>query len=564
MLLNLHVKNMMLIENVDISFTDHLNILTGETGAGKSIIIGSIALALGGRTNKDMIRKGCEYGQVELLFVIENPDTTMQLREMGIEVPDGELLISRTLYESRVVNKLNDETVTAARLRSVSEILLDMHAQNEQQSLAKKGYQMGILDRYGECDIAPLRNKVSAAYQMYRKAKEAYDGCCLSDAEQKRKMDILSYELQEIHAAMLSPGEDEVLERDYNRMKNSRELMEYIAQVYAITGYENDGSAGSQISTACGAMNRAGEIDDSLSSLNGQLADIESYISDFNREIADYIDGLQFDESSFVQIEQRLDTINSLKMKYGDSIETILEYAQAKQEEYDALLDYDAMTARLKDECERCQKQYETLAVQLSDQRIAWAKKLSEAIRQSLLDLNFLNVEFSVAVHPVQTYSASGMDEVVFMISTNVGEKMRPLAETASGGEKSRVMLAIKAVLADTDAIDTLIFDEIDVGISGRTAQKVSEKLYQIAMHHQVISITHLPQIAAMADAHYCIEKHVENDKTVTRIRHLTEDETVEELARLIGGVEITDTVIGSAKEMKLMADQIKENLAKL
>lgn len=559
MLLNLHVKNMMLIENVDISFTDHLNILTGETGAGKSIIIGSIALALGGRANKDLIRKGADFGQVELLFSIEKESTFSMLKELEIEAPEGELLISRTLYENRVVNKINDQTVTAARLKAVSEVLLDLHAQHEQQALTKKGYQMDIVDRYGEAVIGELKASVSEAYYVYKKAQEALESDSMSETEKKRTMDLLRYELDEIAAANLTVGEDEELQRLYKKMKNSRELITYVSQVHGITGYEEDCSAGSLIGKAAALMGQAVELDEDLNGLNSQMMDIEALISDFNRELTDYIDSMQFDEQQFVNIEQRLDVINGLKVKYGNSIEDILAYAQKKQLEYDKLLDYEAYVERLKKQLAEAKKTYKDLAEKLHVQRVSYGLELSEKIQEALIDLNFLNVDFEIVVNGVETCSAAGMDEIIFMISTNVGEKKRPMSEVASGGELSRIMLAVKAVLADTDAIDTLIFDEIDVGISGRTAQKVSEKLYQIAKQHQVISITHLPQIAAMADAHYCIEKKVVGDKTLTEIVKLSENETVGELARLIGGVEITETVLKSAREMKAMAMQVKE-----
>lgn len=559
MLLNLHVKNMMLIENVDISFTDHLNILTGETGAGKSIIIGSIALALGGRANKDLIRKGADCGQVELLFSVERESTRAMLKALEIETEDGELLISRTLYENRVVNKMNDQTVTAAKLKAAAEVLLDLHAQHEQQALTKKGYQMDIVDRYGEEDIGELKVLVSEAYEAYRRAKAALEQNSMSGTERKRTMDLLRYELDEIAAANLSAGEDERLMKRYQKMKNGRELLTHVNQVHEITGYEADGSAGSLIGRASAWMEQASALDDDLLGLYSQIMDIEALISDFNRELSDYGDKMQFDAQQFSETEQRLDVINGLKVKYGNTIEDILSYAGKKQEELDKLSDYEGYLKSLEKRLHEAAHSYQELADRLHERRVFYAKKLSGEILASLQDLNFMNVDFEIAVNASETYSALGMDEVIFMISTNAGEKRRPMSDVASGGELSRIMLAVKAVLADTDAIDTLIFDEIDVGISGRTAQRVSEKLHRIARQHQVISITHLPQIAAMADAHYCIEKRVTGDKTVTDIVRLSESETVDELARLIGGVEITKTVLSSAREMKAMAKKVKE-----
>lgn len=561
MLLNLHVKNMMLIENADVSFTDHLNILTGETGAGKSIIIGSIALALGGRVNKELIRRGAEYGQVELLFSIEQDSTRQMLSALDIDDTDGELLISRRLYENRVINKINDQTVTAAKLKAVAEVLLDLHAQHEQQALTKKGYQMDILDRYGEEGISGLKTQVSDSYQAYKKASEALEAENISDTEQKRTMDLIQYELEEINAANLMIGEDEALDKLYKKMKNSKELMQYVQMVHAITGYEQEESAGSLIGRAASLMNQAKELDDALSELDSQMMDIEALISDFNREIADYADSMQFDGQQFAETRARLDVINSLKVKYGNTIEDILAYAKVQEKKYEKLVNHSAYIAELEAERSKCEKTYRRLAEELHRERTVCAERLQKEIMDALIDLNFLNVDFEIMIKKLETYGKSGMDEVVFMISTNVGETKRPLSEVASGGELSRIMLAVKAVLADKDDIDTLIFDEIDVGISGRTAQMVSEKLHQIARHHQVISITHLPQIAAMADAHYRIQKQVIGDKTVTDIVKLDEEETVEELARLLGGVEVTETVMDNAREMKEMAMKVKQNL---
>ncbi len=560
MLLNLHVKNMMLIEHADINFTDNLNILTGETGAGKSILIGSIVLALGGRVSKELIRKGAEYGQVELLFSIENETTLDMLHRLEIEDENGELLISRKIYENRVVNKIGDQTVTAAKLKSVAEILLDLHAQHEQQSLTKKGYQMDLLDRYGADEISDLRKQVSSAYYAYKEAEHELLTQDFSDTKRERKMDLISYELEEIRAAMLVAGEDETLSKAYKKMQHMKELIQCVQRVHELTGYEQEESAGSLVGKAVSLMNQASAIDEELAALEGQMMDIEALVSDFNREISDYIDNMQFDEKTFSETEQRIDLINHLKVKYGNTIEEILDYEKMQQEAYDKLVNYAAYIDELKAKKTKLENVYLSLAQKLHEKRLMYAKKLGKEILSSLTDLNFQNAQFEIAVNLQETYSATGIDEVVFMICANVGEKKRPVSEVASGGELSRIMLAIKAVMADKDETDTLIFDEIDVGISGRTAQKVSEKLHQIACHHQVICITHLPQIAAMADSHYRIEKTATDKKTVTQIVRLSEEDTVGELARLLGGVEITDTVMDSAREMKKMAMQIKQH----
>ncbi len=560
MLLNLHVKNLALIDNLDVSFQDHLNILTGETGAGKSIIIGSIALALGSRVNKDFVRAGAEYGLVELLFSIEKESTRQALEALEISpTEDGELLISRKIMDNRVINKLNDQTVTVGKLKEVASVLLDLHAQHEQQSLKQSGYQLDIVDRFGKDKISEVKAQVASAYATYRDVFDKLEEENLSENEQKRTMDLLKYELEEIQAAQLTPGEDEVVQKQYRRMKNSKDIMQDIGQLHSICGYEEHTSAGSMIGAAMSMMERATGLDEELSGLLSQITDIDALLSDFNRELSDYIDSMQFDGEAFAQLEERLDVINTLKVKYGNSIEAILTYAEKNEEKYNQLLHYSEYIEDLKMQYEVAKDAYLSQAELLHKLRVEYAKLLEKEIHDALVDLNFLDVDFSIAVEKLDTFTKNGSDEVSFMISTNVGEKKRLLSEVASGGELSRIMLAVKSVLADEDEIDTLIFDEIDVGISGRTAQKVSEKLCKIANRHQVISITHLPQIAAMADAHYKIEKQVIDGKTITDIKPLSEDSSVEELARLLGGVEITDTVLMNAKEMKDMAVQSKK-----
>ncbi len=560
MLLNLHVKNLALIDNLDVNFQDHLNILTGETGAGKSIIIGSIALALGARVNKDFVREGAEFGLVELLFSVDKAVTREALQSMDIELSeDNQLLISRKIMDNRVINKLNDQTVTVAKLKEASSILLDLHAQHEQQSLKQAGYQLEILDRFGKEKIMPVKQELANIYSAYYEFSVKLEEEGLSENEQKRSLDLLKYELDEIHGAGLTVGEDELLDKQYRRMKNSREIMQDISQIHAICGYEQNDSAGSGIGRALSMMERSANLDDELGNLLSQITDIDALLSDFNRELTDYMDSMQFDGEEYARLEERLDIINTLKVKYGNSIEAILNYAHKNEVKYNQLLHYAEYMEQLKKDFEKAKDAYIDKAIELHGLRCQYAEILQKEIHDALVDLNFLDVDFSIQVQQTDSFSKQGSDDVFFMISTNVGEKKRLLSEVASGGELSRVMLAIKSVLADEDEIDTLIFDEIDVGISGRTAQKVSEKLCTISKRHQVISITHLPQIAAMADSHYKIEKQVKDGKTITDITYLSEKDTIEEIARLLGGVEITDTVLMSAKEMKDMAVQSKK-----
>lgn len=559
MLRNLHIKNMALIDEIEVSFEEGLNILTGETGAGKSIILGAVNIALGGRTGKEMVREGAEYGLVELLFEINEPSSIQLLQQMDVEMSDEQvLIISRRIYPNRVVNKVNDEMVTVAKLKEIAGVLLDIHSQHEHQSLLKKANHLNILDRFGHDTIEEKKKQVRLDYESYAKQKAELEAMQMDEETRKRQMDFMQFEIQEIEAANLQPEEEEQLEQRYRKMLNSRKIMESISKVYQCTGYEQAGSAGEQIGHAFGLISKGLEFDDGLQSLQEQLGTIDSLLNDFNRELSDYIGGLTFDEQEYREVEQRLDCIHNLEAKYGKTIPQVLDYLEEKKAEYARYEDYEVSRQLLEQECKRLLEEYGIHAGELTTARKQAAQQLTQMIAQALEDLNFLDVQFQMEFQTLDQPTKNGLEEAYFIISTNVGEAMRPLWEVASGGELSRIMLAVKSCLAQEDDIDTLIFDEIDVGISGRTAQKVSEKLSALGRRHQVICISHLPQIAAMADAHYKIEKQVEGEKTLTQIARLSDDESITEIARLLGGVEITETVLSSAAEMKDMAMRTK------
>lgn len=559
MLQNLHIKNMALIDELEVNFEEGLNILTGETGAGKSIILGAVTTALGGRTGKEMLREGAEYGLVELLFEITKPQTRMALEAMEIPMPEENvLIISRRIYPNRTVNKVNDEMVTVGKLKEIAGLLIDIHSQHEHQSLLKKSNHLNILDRFGHDKIDECKKNMEQSYTVYAALRDELKSSELDEETRKRQMDFALFEIREIEAADLQPEEEEQLEADYRRMVNGRQIMERISQVYGITGYEQLESSGNQIGRACGELNKAAEYDPELLGLQEQLATIDSLLNDFNRELADYMTEMTFDAEQFQTVETRLDLIHNLEAKYGRTIPDVLDYLERKQAEYEKFVDYETYRETLNANCEKALQDYMHYAKEVSDARRAAADALTEMITEALQDLNFQNVDFQMEFLPLVHPTRNGMEEGYFMISTNVGEPVKPLWEVASGGELSRIMLAVKSCLAEEDDIDTLIFDEIDVGISGRTAQKVSEKLSAIAMRHQVICISHLPQIAAMADAHFKIEKQVVGQKTITGIERLQEEASITEIARMLGGVEITDSVLESAAEMKELAKRTK------
>ncbi len=558
MLHNLYVKNLALIDEIEVEFTKGLNILTGETGAGKSIILGSVNLALGGKYSADIIRKGAEYGYVELTFFVENEAQEEALKRKEIFPEDGVVVLSRKLLHKRSISKINGETVSMAFLKEAASVLIDIHGQHEHQSLLYKKNHLNILDAFARANIKEIKEKLAKAYYLYKDCKEELTQALMDEKERNKEMVFLEFEIQEIREANLSEQEDETLEETYRRMTNGKKIVGNLEEAYEYTGGSHGESASEAISRALRCMQEASGRDEQAQEMFQQLAEIDSLLNDFNRELSDYKMSFEFSEEAFFEVETRLNEINRLKAKYGNSIEEILEYCAKKEERLLKLQDYDSYLAQLEKKTKAAEEEVKTYSGQLSCLRKEEAEKLAGAIRLGLRDLNFLDTQFEIVFHDLDTYTVYGTDEVEFMISMNPGEPVRPLGEVASGGELSRIMLAIKSVMAEKDQIETLIFDEIDVGISGRTAQKVSEKMAFIGRNHQVICITHLAQIAAMADAHYAIEKQVDNGVTKSKIFRLSKEQEIEELARILGGAKITDTVMQSASEMKELAERTK------
>ena len=563
MLTHLHVKNLALIREAEIDFTEGLNILTGETGAGKSIVIGSVSLALGGRVAKDMVRPGADYGLAELVFLVNRKKQREKLLELGITPEDDTVIISRKILEGRSINKINGETVTLSQLKEAAALLIDIHGQHEHQSLLQKKKHLEILDEFAKEELEPVKEKLAAAYREWKDLKKTLSEAQMDEESRLREISLLEFETDEIEKAELTEGEDEELERRYRRMTNGRRLLEAAGNAYALTGYEEETGAGTAVGRAVRELQSVLSLEDEeLSALASQLSDVDGLLNDFNRELSDYLTSLEFDEREFTETEERLNQLNYLKSRYGHTIGEILAYQQKQQERLAALQDYDRYLQELEERLGQAERELGELCERASEIRKRFAEVLCGKIREHLQDLNFLNVEFEMSFEELPEYTAQGRDSAEFLISTNPGEPLRPLMKIASGGELSRIMLAIKTVLADRDEIDAVIFDEIDVGISGRTAQKVSEKMMLIGRTRQVICITHLAQIAAMADSHYRIEKTVEDGGTRTQIRRLNERESVEELARILGGAEITDAVLQNAGEMRTLAKEKKQSAA--
>lgn len=558
LLLNLHVKNLAIIDEIEVDFSDKMNVLTGETGAGKSIIIGSINLALGQKSSRDIIRKGAEYALVELTFQIDREAQREQLEEMGITPEGDEIIISRKITASRSVNRVNGESVTLSMIRQIADMLIDIHGQNEQQSLLHIAKHREIVDRYAKEELGDLTDTMAALYREYQQLQEDWSSGQIPEEERLREISFMEYELEEIREAQIQPGEEEMLEQQYRKLSNAAAIAQGLGEVYALTG-QGSSTASEILDHSLRVMRHLAETDPDMETYADQLSEIDALLNDFNRDISGYMDSFEMDDRQLDEVEKRLDLVRSLQAKYGNTVEQIQDYADRLEEKLQKYQEYQAYREQLEKAITQKQEAMRKTAGKISVIRKKAAVRLEQEIIRALQELNFLQVQFTIAIRPLEHFTSHGQDEVEFMLSTNPGMDLRPLGEAASGGELSRIMLAVKAVLAQHDEIPTLIFDEIDVGISGRTAQMVAEMMSYIGKTHQVICISHLAQIAAMADAHYLIEKASENSHTSTRIRKLSDDESVEELARILGGVTITDSVRESAAEMQQMAAQLKK-----
>ena len=552
MLLELQVKNLALIEQARIEFGEGLNILTGETGAGKSILIGSVNMALGGKVSRDSIRQGAENAYIELLFSVDSKEQREALEALDITVPeDGTLILSRRILPSRSVSRINDETVTAVKLKQATGLLIDIHGQHEHQSLLHLHKHLEILDAYCRTEAESWKEKIAGEYRQYQALESRLSSMEGGLEERLREADFCRFEIQSIEEAALREGEEEELAARYRKLSHARRIAEELSEAYQALDTD-------ALSRAVRAVDQAAGYDPELKGIRDQAYDVESLVHDLAHGIQAYMADCVFDPEEFRQIEERLDTIHSIQSRYGNSVEAVFQALEEKKKRLEELENFDQIRLGLEKEKADLEKQLRKDCSRLTEIRSQAAARLAERMRESLLDLNFLDVQFVMEVRQLGHFTSEGWDEAEFLISTNPGEPVKPLRAVASGGELSRIMLAIKTVLADTDQIPTLIFDEIDTGISGRTAQKVSEKLKEISRTHQVICITHLPQIASMADCHFEIEKSVREGKTVTQICRLGQEESIRELARLLGGAQITDAVLKNAREMKELAERSK------
>ncbi len=561
MLESLHVKNLALIEETEVEFGPGLNILTGETGAGKSLLIGSVNLALGGKFEKEMLRKGADSALVELVFSADAPGVREFLDQSQLEqTQDGSLTISRRLQAGKSVCRINGEIVTARQVKELAELLIDIHGQHEHQSLLNKKSHLDILDGFCGGELETLAEEAGRLYVQCREGRERLNRETVDETSRRREQSLAEFEWQEIEQAKPVPGEDGELEKQYRLMVNGKRILEGLTESYQSTGGDFPDGASGALSRALRALRGVSGYDERLGQLEEQLSQVDSLLADYNRELSEYMQEREFDGEDFARVEERLNLLNRLKEKYGGTLEDVIRYQEERRAQLEKYEHYDSYLANLQQELAEAEQKFSDVCGRMSKIRRQNAAVLAGQLKEALRQLNFQSVEFEIAVRPEGTRTARGWDDVEFLISTNPGESLKPLSQVASGGELSRVMLAIKTVSAGKDGIGTLIFDEIDAGISGRTAWRVSEQLNRVAENTQVLCITHLPQIAAMADRHFVIEKNSTSDSTITDIRPVDADESTGELARLLGSDAATDAAWSNAQEMRAQALAYKKN----
>ena len=545
MLDRLLVKDLALIEKSVVEFSGGLNVLTGETGAGKSILLGSIQLALGQKANKDLIRHGKEQAIVELDFSLTEEEVRrIQALEEDLELEEERLLIRRKISEKKSDIRVNDLGLTLAKLREITGGLLDLHGQHEHQSLLREGSHLEIIDGFRKKQGGKLLEEVADAYHLLQEKKRALQKFSLKEEERTRELDFLDFEIQELADAHLSEGEEAELTKEYSLYENMDRLKSLLLSA-------KESLEEMDFHRPIQAVEEAKDFDESLKGLSDSLYDLEAVGEDCLRSLDHYLDHAEVDEEKLFTLGERLEQIRRVMMKHGGTEAKALAALAKKEERRTFLLDYEKDEEKAKKAIVEQEKLLREKAVLLSKERQEDAKVLAKQIQGEMQEMGFLDTKFEFHFQEKKEPTEKGLDEVEAYVSLNPGEPLRPLREVGSGGELSRIMLSIKTVLADTEGVSTLIFDEIDSGISGRTAEKVGEKLQKIAKNHQVILITHLPQIAAKADHHFLIEKTVEEGATHTRIHPLEEKESIEELARLLGGDEISEASLENARELK-------------
>ena len=560
MLSLLHIENIALIQSADIRFEPGFNVLTGETGAGKSIVIDSIGAVLGERTSRELIRTGAKSALVTAVFTQVPP--LPWLEENGFPTGEEELLLQRELQgDGRNVCRIGGKLVTVAQLRELGRQLLNIHGQHDGQQLLDPASHLGYLDQFGGCQ--PLLESYQEAYRKWHDIRREMDKLQMDEAERSRRVDTLNYQIQELERAQLKAGEDEELSARRTLLRSAGRLMEAVQSAeFALSGDEDRDGACSLIAQAEGEVQGVSSISPELSELSEKLTALRCAADDAADTLRDLSRSFDFSPGELDQVEERLDLLYRLRKKYGPTVEDMLSYLDRCRKELDQIQYADDTLARLEKDLKKAQKEAARRGEVLSQARREAAGALQARVQEELRQLDMPKVRFQTEFTPKGSEAGmdeTGLDEVQFLMSANLGEALKPIQKVASGGELARIMLALKNVLAEGDQIGTLVFDEVDTGVSGRAAQKVAEKMAQVARGKQVLCVTHLPQIAAMADTHFSVQKGERDGRTYTRLERLDRSQRREELARLIGGASITPSLLESAEELLRQAEQQKQ-----
>lgn len=560
MLSLLHIENIALIQSADIRFEPGYNVLTGETGAGKSIVIDSIGAVLGERTSRELIRTGAKSALVTAVFTQVPP--LPWLEENGIALHDGEVLLQREIQgDGRNVCRIDGRLVTVAQLRELGRQLLNIHGQHDGQQLLDPASHLGYLDRCG--GHTELLEHYRTAYQAWNSLRKQIAALEMDEAERSRRVDTLNFQIRELERAQLRAGEDEELDQRRTLLRSAGKLMDALqAAEYALCGDDEGGGVCSLLADAEGELDSVSQFSTPLEELSRQVSELRSAADDAADTLRDLTREMEFSPGELDEVESRLDVLYRLKKKYGATVEEMLQYLDRCRRELDEIQYADDTIARLTKELDKARKEADRAAQSLSQQRRKAAEKLEKRVQEELRQLDMPKVRFQVEFAPIDNQwglDETGMDQVQFLMSANVGEALKPIQKVASGGELARIMLALKNVLAQDDEIGTLVFDEVDTGVSGRAAQKVAEKMAQVARHKQVLCVTHLPQLAAMADTHFSVSKGEREGRTYTNLERLDRKQRREELARLIGGAAVTPALLESAEELLAQADAWRE-----
>lgn len=555
MLRKLHIKNFAIIDDLTIDFDGGFNVLTGETGSGKSIIIEALGVVLGGRSNKEMIKTGSDSAYVEALFYVDS-DIKSKLDDFGIEY-DELLIISREIYANQPsVARVNNKIVTNIVLNNITSNLIDIFGQHEHQSLLDVKNHIYILDSFLLDESLILLHEINELFDEYLSIKERKKEIEIDSSQRERELDLIKYQIDEIDSPNLTI-EDENIEQEYKKLNNLEEILKSGNKALDyLKGDFLEQNALDMIDKSLAQLKELVKLDYVFEEYYEELLNYRFEINEISSKIDNYLNSMYYDEEKLSFLRQRLDTINSLKKKYGNSIDEILAFRKNLEKKYELLLNLEHEQNMLDEKLSILEQSIRYKSNELSKHRKNIAKELEDNIKKQLMFLNMENVNFVVDFRNKGSISRNGIDDVEFLISTNLGEKLKPLSKIISGGEMSRIMLALKAIFADRDNISSLIFDEIDTGISGRTAQLVGEKIKEISKTHQVIAISHLPQIVALADSHFSIYKSSEDNTTITRVSKLSFEERIRELARMLGGATITDTTLRHAQEMLEMTNK--------